>query len=69
MNDNIRILSNKEYERMSNNGWRMKTLNGVRNDKRKQQEADLKERYSIIKKYYTTTSVRGYYNEVWACKK
>ena len=62
------MLSNKAYERMQNNGWYMVSMIMVYGEKREQQEERLKKVYKNIKKYKMTTSVRGYYIEVWACK-
>ena len=66
---NIRILSSREYERMVQNGWRMVSLHAVHGPRRDAQIKELTSRYSRIKRYYMTTRVRGYYNDVWACKR
>lgn len=64
-----RILSNKEYDRMSENGWRMVSIHAIHGEKRDNQIKYLRERYNNIKEYYMTTRVKGYYNDVWACKR
>lgn len=64
----MRILSDREYQRMERNGWRMVTIHAIHNDVRDSQTKRLQSYYGNIKRYYMTTRVRGYYHEVWACK-
>jgi hypothetical protein len=64
----MRILSDKEYERMQNNGWYLVSFNGYESKEQKELKERLQKNYTIIKKYYTRTNVRGYYRTLWACK-
>ena len=59
--ETMRVLYNKEYDRMRLNGW--KTIhpnksNGFTSEESQQLEA----KYKQVKYYYTTTTIKGYYH-------
>lgn len=64
----MRLLSDKEYERMERNGWYLVSFDGFESPAQSDKKARLKARYNTIKVYYRTTRVRGYYRILWACK-
>ena len=60
--NNVRVLSGKEQERMTANGWFI--VFAKRHESDDQLKDRLSQKFSKVKIYYTTTYVRGYYNTI-----